>query len=157
MNRIFYAGCALASACLALPAAPQQADDTPEYRPPARGAPSGRIGGGTRAPVLTPPLAAVSPDHTGLTIMPQPALYYFVGKPAEVKLVLRLSGDASPLVEKVLPAPAKPGIQRLDLKTLGVRLSPGIEYRWSVGFANSREAAEVGGTIRRIEPSPELA
>ncbi len=148
--------CAVASMCLMPQAIAQQSDDNPEYKPPSRGAPAGRVGGGTRG--LHPlPLAALSPDHTGLTISAQPALYYFAPVSAGVRLALRPVSDPSsqPLVEKELSPPRGAGIQRLELKSLGVTLTPGVEYRWTVSMAG--ETREATGTIQRIEPTAELS
>lgn len=148
--------CAVASMCLLPQAIAQQSDDNPEYKPPSRGAPAGRVGGGTRS--LHPlPLAALSPDHTGLTINPQPVLYYFAPGAAKPRLALRLvSGSSSqPLVEKELPLASGAGIQRLELKSLGVTLTLGVEYRWTVSMAG--ETHEATGTIQRIEPTAELS
>ena len=150
MNRVLLF---LASLGLTLPAPAQQAD-APEYNPPARGAPSGRVGGGTRG-LRVLPLAALAPDHTGLTISAQPALYYFVPVASGVRVVVRPEGEpnARPLVEKDFAAPARIGIQRLDLKALGVLLAPGVEYRWSVSDARTTSSA----MIRRVELSGDLA
>ena len=151
------AACALASICLALPqVAAQQADDVPEYVPPVRGAPSGRVGGGTRG-LQALPLTALSPSHTGLTISPQPALYYFAPGAAKPRLALRPASDPSsqPLVEKDLPALRGAVIQRLELRSLGVTLTPGVEYRWTVSMPG--ETREASGTIQRIEPTAELS
>ena len=143
----------LASFCLALPAGAQQ-DEEPEYNPPARGAPTGRVGGGTRG-LRVLPLAALAPDHTGLTISAQPALYYFLPANSGVRVAVRLANEpnAQPLLDKDFAPPAKTGIQRLELKALGVTLSPGVEYRWTV--SDSRTSST--GMIRRIEPSQDLA
>ena len=143
----------LASFCLVLPAGAQQGEE-PEYNPPARGAPSGRVGGGTRGLRILP-LAALAPDHTGLTISAQPALYYFLPAISGVRVAVRLANEpnAQPLLDKDFAPPAKTGIQRLELKALGVTLSPGVEYRWTV--SDSRTSST--GMIRRIEPSQELA
>jgi len=143
----------VASLCLGLPAGAQQGDD-PEYNPPARGAPSGRVGGGTRG-LRVLPLAALAPDHTGLTISAQPALYYFLPSASGVRVAVRPAGDpsAQPLLEKDFAPPARAGIQRLELKALGVTLAPGVEYRWTVSDARTSST----GAIRRVEPSGELA
>ena len=143
----------LASFCLVFPAGAQQGDE-PEYNPPARGAPSGRVGGGTRG-LRVLPLAALAPDHTGLTISAQPALYYFLPASSGVRVAVRLANEpnAQPLLDKDFAPPAKTGIQRLELKALGVTLSPGVEYRWTV--SDSRTSST--GMIRRIEPSQDLA
>src|SRR5580765_4367948 len=97
----------LALIALATPAAAQQGDE-PEYNPPSRGAPAGRVGGGTRG-LRVLPLAALAPDHTGLTISAQPALYYFLPSPEGVRVAVRLAGDpnAQPLLEKDFAPPAK--------------------------------------------------
>jgi hypothetical protein len=143
----------VASFCLALPAGAQQGEE-PEYNPPARGAPSGRVGGGTRG-LRVLPLAALAPDHTGLTISAQPALYYFLPANSGVRVALRLASDpnAQPLLDKDFAPPAKTGIQRLELKALGVTLAPGVEYRWTVSDARTSST----GMIRRVALSPELA
>ena len=143
----------LSSLCLALPAAAQQGEE-PEYVPPSRGAPSGRVGGGTRG-LRVLPLATLAPDHTGLTISAQPALYYFLPAASGVRVAVRPASDpsAKPLVEKDFAPPAKTGIQRLDLKALGVTLATGVEYRWTVSDARTTST----GMIRRVEMSGELA
>jgi uncharacterized protein DUF928 len=143
----------LAASSLALPLAAQQGDE-PEYNPPSRGAPAGRVGGGTRSLRMLP-LAALAPDHTGLTISAQPALYYFVPGSSGVRVVLRLASEplAQPLLEKDLPPPARTGIQRLDLKALGVTLAPGVEYRWTVSDARVSST----GFIRRVDATAELS
>src|SRR6185436_17335419 len=125
----------LASFCLVLPAVAQPGDE-PEYNPPARGAPSGRVGGGTRG-LRVLPLAALAPDHTGLTISAQPALYYFLPASSGVRVAVRVAGDpnAQPLLEKDFAPPPRAGIQKLELKALGVTLAPGVEYRWTVSDA----------------------
>jgi hypothetical protein len=59
-----------------------------------------------------------------------------------------------PLVETRLPSPTKPGIQRIRLADLGVRLAPGTAYRWSVSVipdANRRSRDLLaGGVIQRV-------
>jgi hypothetical protein len=150
MKRVLFL---LLASSLGLPLAAQQGEE-PEYNPPSRGAPAGRVGGGTRG-LRTLPLAALAPDHTGLTISAQPALYYFVPGNAGVRVVLRLASEplAQPLLEKDLPPPARTGIQKLDLKALGVTLAPGVEYRWTVSDARVNST----GFIRRIDPPGELS
>ena len=143
----------LVASSLGLPLAAQQGDE-PEYNPPSRGAPAGRVGGGTRSLRMLP-LAALAPDHTGLTISAQPALYYFVPSSSGVRVALRLASEplAQPLLEKDLPPPARTGIQKLDLKALGVTLAPGVEYRWTVSDARVSST----GFIRRIDLTGELS
>jgi len=72
-----------------------------------------------------------------------------------VRIALRVADNPSarPLLEKDFAPPAKTGIQRLELKALGVTLSPGVEYRWTVSDARTSST----GMIRRVEVSPDLA
>lgn len=143
----------VASLAMALPAVAQQGEE-PEYVPPARGAPAGRVGGGTRG-LRVLPLAALAPDHTALTISAQPALYYFLPAASGVRVAVRPAADPSarPLLEKDLAPPARAGIQRLDLKALGVTLAPNVEYRWTVSDVRATST----GMIRRIDVSADLA
>lgn len=147
---------ALAWFCLAAPLGAQEPDDAPEYVPPPRGAPTGRIGGGTRG-LQALPLTALAPGHTGLTISAQPVLYYYTPAAARPRLTLRQANDAAvpPLLDLELPAPGGAGIQRLDLATLGARLAQGIEYRWTVSLAG--EKRDASGLIQRVEPSADLS
>jgi len=62
--------------------AAQPAVAAPSYQPPLRGAPGGRVGGGTRGTGReTFVLSVLAPDHTGLTVSEQPALYWFISNP----------------------------------------------------------------------------
>jgi len=151
---------AVAALLVAAPLGAQQAggagDDTPEYVPPSRGAPPGRLPGGTRG-LQAMPLTALAPGHTGLTISAQPVLYYYTPASARPRLVLRPASDAvaPPLVDLELPAPPGAGIQSIDLAELGVRLAPAVEYKWTVSIAG--EKRDTSGTVQRIEPSAELS
>jgi hypothetical protein len=60
----------------------------------------------------------------------------------------------APLLETVLP-PGSAGIQAIDLRALGVRLSHNVEYEWSVAVVTdpaqrSRDVVS-GGAIMRVE------
>src|SRR5262245_57834747 len=90
----------LAPRCLALSVRARQGDAPECVRPPG-GAALRRVGGGTRG-LRGLPLAALAPDHAGLTISAQPALYYFLPAASGVRVALRPASDpnARPLVEK---------------------------------------------------------
>src|SRR3712207_1026765 len=53
---------------------------TPVYKPPVRGAPEGRVGGGTRGGDQTFMLSVLAPRHTGWTVQEQPVLYWYLTK-----------------------------------------------------------------------------
>ena len=113
------------------------------YRPPMRGAPAARIGGGSRGVGdATLELVVLAPDHTGLTTKEQPTLYWYVSKPVAAHLEVTVINDA--------------GIQSLDLAKAGTKLKPGVEYRWFVSVVAdpSQRSNDVvaSGTIQRITP-----
>lgn len=135
----------------------------PVYKPPLRGAPASRVGGGSRGvESALPRIAVLAPDHTGLTTREQPDLYWYISEPGATRLEITVINDQSiqPLLEKKLEIPTHAGIQRLRLKDLGIRLKPGVEYRWFVGLVSDPQQRSndviASGTIERNEPSAAL-
>ena len=153
---------------LALPARAQQSPppqatpaagqaEQPMYKLPMRGAPASRIGGGTRGPnVDSPAVTVFAPDHIGLTVNPQPTLYWQLSKEAPVRVELTVVDEAgvAPLIEKVEKPPLAAGIHALSLKDAGITLKPGVEYRWHVAlvFDPKMRSSDVtsSGTIRVV-------
>jgi hypothetical protein len=141
------------------------ANAVPVYKPPMRGAPGGRVGGGTRGVagrdvfVLT----VMAPDHKALTVSEQPSLYWFIS--AETSLPIEFSivdpNATEPLLETRLPSPARRGLHRIRLADHPVKLEPGVAYRWSVTVVPdpNRRSRDIlaSGTIERVEPSQALA
>ncbi|HEY3067424.1 MAG TPA: DUF928 domain-containing protein [Methylomirabilota bacterium] len=141
----------------------QATTSVPVYKPPLRGAPGGRVGGGTRGAgrelfVLT----VLAPDHTGLTVQEQPSLRWFVSNktPYPVEFTVMDPRATQPLVEHRIPAPIEAGLHTIRLADHNVRLAPGVAYRWFVAIVPdaSRRSRDIlaGGTIERVEPSEEL-
>ena len=133
------------------------------YRPPMRGAPAARIGGGTRGVGnKTLELVVLAPDHTGLTTKEQPTLYWYASEPVPAKLEVTLINDEDidPALEEVVATPGEAGIQSIDLTKTGAKLVPGKEYRWFVSvIADARQRSNdvvASGTIQRITPSETL-
>lgn len=159
--RIMAAALAL---CFALPeAAAQQAapKDTPEYKPPVRGAPARRVGGSSRGAEELPYVAVIAPDHVGHTVSEQPALYWFVSKrsPVRVEITLIDSSGVKPVVETSITS-AEPGIHRFSLADHNVRLKPGEEYQWSVSLVadDKQRSNDVvsQGALQLVAPPPQL-
>lgn len=147
----------------ARPAASASSAPTPVYRPPIRGAPGGRIGGATRGVARDVFLLSVlAPDHTGLTAVEQPSLFWFISNPISLPLELTVMDPrrAQPLLETALPAPRQGGIQRVRLSDHGVRLEPGVAYRWFIAVVADpgRRSRDIlsGGAIERIDLPTEL-
>jgi uncharacterized protein DUF928 len=145
------------------PAAVAAPAGAPVYKPPLRGAPGGRVGGGTRGTgreVFV--LSVLAPDHSGMTVSEQPSLYWYISTPTSlpVELTMMDPGTTQPLLEIKVPSPIEPGIHRLRLADHGVRLAPGVAYRWYVAVVPDagRRSRDIlaGGAIQRIDPSSEL-
>jgi hypothetical protein len=138
------------------------AADMPEYIPPVRSAPGGRVGGSTRGPGTPPTLSALAPDHTGLTIQEQPSLYWYLSKPTSYPIEFTIIDDRAiqPLIERRLSGSLQPGMQRVRLAEYGLRLSVDVLYRWSVALVvdpdNRSRDVIAGGAIERIAPPTEL-
>ena len=109
----------------------------PVYRPPLRGAPIGRVGGGTRGTGSdVPVLAAFVPDHIGLTTREQPSLFWFLSAPTDYVAEFTLIDDQSiqPLLEKRFDPPVQAGVHRIRIEDSVVRLSTNTRYRWFVAL-----------------------
>jgi hypothetical protein len=132
------------------------------YKPPIRGKPGNRIGGGTRGlDKDLPVIAALVPDHTGLTTISQPTLYWYLSKPSVYSIEFTLNDEQGiePLVEVVLKDTGS-GIQSIRLSDFNMALREGIEYQWFVAVVRDQEQRSKDiiavGTIKRIEASKAL-
>src|SRR5215510_13672054 len=130
----------------------------PVYTPPKRGAPGGRVGGGTRGiqrEVFL--LSVLAPDHSGFTTSEQPSLYWFISKSTSlpVELTVMDPQGVQPILETRIPAPVEAGVHRIRLSDYNVRLAPGAAYRWFVSVVPDadRRSKDImaGGAIERIE------
>lgn len=137
----------------------------PVYKPPLRGAPGGRVGGGTRGTVGRDlfVLTVLAPDHSALTVSEQPTLYWYISGdttlPVEVTIID--PNGTEPLLEKAIPSPVTRGVHGIALADYGVKLAPNIAYRWSVTVvpdANRRSRDILSsGVVERVAPPAELA
>lgn len=137
--------------------------EMPIYKPPLRGAPAGRLAGGSRGNEKEGPfLCALAPDHVGLTVKEQPCLHWFLSKGTElpVEFTLIEAEEITPLVEERIPCPEQPGIQRISLKSYGIQLKRGVRYEWFVSLvpdSDQRSKDDIAmGVIERSEPSKAL-
>jgi hypothetical protein len=148
------------------PASPTNAVPAPRvviYRPAAGAAPGARVTGGSRSSGNTNiVLDVLSPDETGLTTQEQPSLFWYQSKPAEAKFEMTLleENKVKPLLQVQVDRSANSGIQRLKLSDHGVKLVPGVEYRWVVALVtdpdNRSSDLVASGFIQRVEASSEL-
>jgi len=133
--------------------------EMPVYKPPLRGAPAGRVGGGTRGGGDEKAyLLVLAPDHVGLTAQKQPSLYWFLSAPSAYALEFTLIKNkaAKPLMEKRLESRNNSGLQCIRLSDHGVGLQPYVLYQWFVTLIPDAERRSKdilsGGFIERIEP-----
>jgi Domain of Unknown Function (DUF928) len=138
------------------------ADNSPAavYKPPMRGAPASRVGGGTRGSGAADfVLNVLAPDHTGLTTQAQPTLYWYASGPSVAKLEVTVIADVAelPVLSQSLNLTSG-GVQSFDLAKHGITLKPDTEYEWYVSVVpdpdqRSKDVTS-GGTIRRVAPDP---
>ena len=142
-----------------------KASPAPVYKPPLRGAPGGRVGGGTRgAPgrdIFV--LSVLAPDHTGLTTREQPSLFWFISSDTSLPVELTISDPnaTEPLLETRINPPVARGVHRFRLSDHNVRLAVGVAYQWAVTVIpdSSRRSRDIlaSGTIERVEPTGDMA
>ncbi len=109
----------------------------PIYRPPLRGAPAGRVAGGTRGVGEEfPYLCLLVPEHVGLTAHEQPCLFYFLSKPTSYSMEFTLIEKHAvyPLIEIPIRSVRKSGVHSICLADYGSHLEPGKQYRWFVAL-----------------------
>lgn len=110
-----------------------------------------------------PSLNVLAPLESGWTISEQPNLYFYLSKKPETPVVFALAipDRTDPVIKLTnLAERIQPGFNRIRLADHGVRLSPGVGYRWSVTVVISPESPSQNifqeGGIERIDPEPVL-
>jgi hypothetical protein len=136
----------------------------PVYRPPRRGAPRAKVGGGLRGARALPTPQALAPAHLAQTITAQPSLFWYIdavpNESSELVFTLIDEEGIDPVAEVALISPKQAGVQRIRLADHGVSLAPGTEYEWSIALVVDPEhrAKDVVSTgyIRRVSQPAEL-
>ena len=138
--------------------------EMPIYKPPRRGAPVGRVAGGTRGILDEYPsiLCVITPDHTALTIKDQPRFFWFLRNLTKYPIEITIIEDQAifPILEIRIDSPEKPGIQSIELKDFGIHLKKDTVYKWFVAIVPdpNRRSKDVlaWGAVRYLEISDEL-
>lgn len=133
----------------------------PLYQPPRRGAPGGRVGGGTRGPSPGLPLLyALVPDHVAVTAEEQPPLVWYLSKatsfPLEFTVVEAMGVE--PILEVALSSPTEAGIHILSLAQYDLRFETGKTYQWFVSLIPDparRSKDIIAGGMLEVETLPE--
>lgn len=121
--------------------------EIPIYTPKVDGAPTRRVGGGSRgiSDVSAMPFVAVlAPESTGHTVNAQPVLYWYISKSVNKSFNFILEKEqlgeidlnnleeiGRPLLDIDVENPSE-GIHAVDLAEHNVSLEPGVAYRWSI-------------------------
>ncbi len=133
------------------------------YKAAAGNALGARVTGGSRGSGdSTVRLDVLTPDETGLTTQEQPSLFWYQSKPAKAQFELTLleENKTKPLLQTKTDRASQAGIQRLKLADHGIRLEPGVEYRWVVALVidpdNRSNDLVASGFVKRVSPSKDL-
>jgi Domain of Unknown Function (DUF928) len=147
------------------PAHDEEAAEKPEYKPPPRGAPGGRVGGASRGTIkATTPLPTIellAPDgHAGLAMSPAPTLYFYVSRAINWPIEFTISAPSrpNPVIEVNIPSPQQAGLYAIRTAEYHVQLQPGLLYTWSVSVvlnpkARSRDIV-ASASLLRSAPDP---
>jgi hypothetical protein len=147
------------------PANAEEASANPDYKPPPRGAPGGRVGGASRgtvkATMTLPTIELIAPDgHAGLTTIATPTLYFYVSQPISWSTRFTISAPSrpDPVIEVNIPAPQQTGVYAIRTADYHVQLQPGVLYTWSVSVilnpkAPSRDIV-ASASLLRATPDP---
>jgi hypothetical protein len=142
-----------------LPTAGQSEESQlPIYTPPSKITPRARVGGGLRGTDgKEPEIVALVPDHVGLTVKQAPSLNWFLSKPTSLPIRFTLidARSVKPLYEGPISTPNQAGVQSLNLKELGLKLEPDVQYRWYISAIRNPDSPSqdivAGGVIERCE------
>lgn len=114
------------------------------------------IRGGGDAPVVR----ALAPEHLAITFETQPVLYWHLSagsvSPVELLVVERESDEV--VLERQLAPPVRAGLHALDLGEAGVRLEPGVAYRFFASVVVDPERRDLDVTSGfSLEARPQAA
>jgi hypothetical protein len=89
-------------------------------------------------------------------------LYWYISAPTTHPIELTVTEEQAirPLLETPLPSPSQAGVQRVRLAEYGIRLAPGVQYRWFLALIpdadNRSQDVIAGGIVQRVEPPAAL-
>lgn len=156
-------GCSIGIGAIASPdLEPVDTSQTPIYKPPKRGAPATRIGGGTRGNDHHMILSVLAPEHTGWTSQAQPVLYWYISKPTNIdhEIILYDGDSVEPLLALKNNGPISAGLHALKLADHHIKLRQNVEYEWSVSLINTPQQPSknivAAGTIIYVKSSSDF-
>lgn len=100
-------------------------------------------------------------NHRSLTFSAQPTLYWFVSGHVQQIEHLLFEGDAlKPVFQETVRNVREAGMHALPLAERGIRLHPGVPYRWVAVIAPEgpgQALTQLAGEIMHVAPTPETA
>lgn len=139
-------------------AAPAEEPPPPQYNAPQKMTPRARLGGSLRGGEgQDPAVAALVPDHVGVTVKQHPTLNWFLSKNTSLPITFTLIDERSihALIEQPLAPPHQAGVHAVKLEELGFTLQANIQYRWYISVmkdpASPSQDIVAGGMIERCE------
>jgi len=136
-------------------------DDTlqmPTYNAPQNITPRARLGGSLRGSDGDDPIiAALVPDHVGITVRQHPELNWFLSKHTTLPIRFTLIDERSirALIEQSITSPNQAGVHVIKLGDVGFELQPNVQYRWYISIIKDKESPSrdivTGGIIERCE------
>ena len=136
----------------------EMSPELPLYNAPRQVTPRARIGGTLRGSEgEDPAVAALVPDHVGITTKQHPALNWFLSKHTTLPIRFTLIDERSvrPLVEQSMTPPNHAGVHAVKLDDLGFTLQENVQYRWYISIIKDQDSPSrdivTGGMIERCE------
>lgn len=132
--------------------------EIPTYKAPQHITPRARIGGSLRGSQgEDPAVAALVPDHIGITVKQHPSLNWFLSKHTSFPIRFTLIDERSirALLEQSIPPPNQAGVHAVNLEDLGFTLQANVQYRWYISVIKDENSPSrdivTGGMIERCE------
>lgn len=134
----------------------------PTYVPPEVGAPTRRVGGGTRgAGDNIPTVTVIAPLTIGYTLQSSPTLFWAIEKsvPYQIEISMFRPDREQPVFEKQFKI-EQAGVHSFSLKDLGIALEKNQSYEWFVAIIrnpkNRNEDILTSGLIKYVDKSENL-
>lgn len=100
-------------------------------------------------------------NHRSMTFSAQPTLYWFAsGEVKQVRHELFAGDRTQAVLQETVRDIRTAGLQKLSLAKHGIRLQPGVSYRWVAEVlpeGKGQISTRLAGEIMRIAPTPDAA